>query len=60
MERTWSWCALSDIDRAEVNRSLPFTRTPGSAPGYTGGHHTFDRTYSAHGTGFSRSSYQPL
>ena len=45
---------------ASTQESLPFTRTPGEAPGYAGGHHTFDRTYSAHGTGFTRSTYRPL
>jgi len=60
MTRTPSWWALTDAGRDEVNKSLPFTRTIAQAPGYTGGHHTVDRTYSAHGTGFTRSSYRPL
>lgn len=60
MNRTWSWWLLTDAGRDEINESLPFTRTPGDASGYTGGHHTFDRTYSAQGTGFTRSSYRPL
>ncbi|XVQ86419.1 hypothetical protein ACQP2K_03000 [Microbispora siamensis] len=60
LNRTTSWWALSDAGRDEINELLPFTRTPGAAPGYTGGHHTFDRTYSANGTGFTRSSYRPL
>jgi hypothetical protein len=59
LNRTWSWWMLTEGGRAEINKSLPFTRTAGEAPGYTGGHHTFDRTYSAQGTGFTRSSYQP-
>lgn len=60
MNRTSSWWALNDAGRDEVNKSLPFARTPGTAPGYTGGQHTFDRTYSAQGGGFTRSSYRPL
>lgn len=60
MTRTSSWWQLTDAGRDEINKSLPFTRTPGEAPGYAGGHHTFDRTYSAHGTGFTRSTYRPL
>jgi len=60
MNRTWSWWLLTDAGRDEINKSLPFTRTVGDTPGYTGGHHTFDRTYSAQGTGLTRSSYRPL
>lgn len=60
MNRTQSWWDLTTQGRDEINKKLPFTRTPGQAPGYTGGHHTFDRTYSAQGTGFTRSSYRPL
>jgi hypothetical protein len=60
LNRTHSWWALTDADRKEINESLPFIRIPGDAPGYAGGHHTFDRTYSAQGTGFNRSSYRPL
>lgn len=54
-----SWWALSEADRAAINTSLPFTRTPGDAPGYTGGYHISDRTYSREGTGFTRSTYRP-
>jgi|SRR5215470_2019958 len=57
---TWSWWLLADAGREEINKSLPFVRTPGTAPGYRGGYHTFDRTYSTNGTGFTRSSYRPL
>jgi HORMA domain-containing protein len=60
MNRTPAWRSLTDADRNEINKTLPFTRTPADAPGYIGGHHTFDRTYSAQGAGFTRSSYRPL
>lgn len=60
LTRTSSWWDLTDAGRDDVNASLPFVRTSGAAPGYTGGHHTFDRTYSAQGTGFTRSNYRPL
>jgi Bacterial HORMA domain family 1 len=54
-----SWSFATDARREEIKKSLPITRTPATAPGYTGGYHTSDRTYSAHGTGFTRSSYRP-
>lgn len=57
--RTQSWRSLTDTRRKEINDSLSITRIPATAPGYTGGYHTSDRTYSAHGTGFTRSSYRP-
>jgi hypothetical protein len=57
--RTSAWWNLSPAERDGINESLPITRTSGTAPGYTGGYHTVDRTYSAHGTGFTRSSYRP-
>lgn len=55
-----TWRALSEADRAAINKSLPFTRIPGDALGYTGGYHISDRTYSREGTGFTRSTYRPL
>lgn len=54
------WSLLPSTDRDEFAELLPFTRTTAPAPGYTGGYHTSDRTYSAHGTGFTRSMYRPL
>jgi len=60
LTRSQSWWLLDDTDREKIDKSLPFTRTPGNAPGYTGGYHTFDRAYAANGTGLTRSSYRPL
>ncbi|WBB84711.1 hypothetical protein O7542_25820 [Micromonospora sp. WMMC264] len=60
LTRTQAWWNLGETGRDAVNASLPFTRTAGTSPGYIGGHFTFDRTYSASGTGFTRSSYRPL
>jgi hypothetical protein len=57
---SWKWSQLTGTDRDEFTELLPFTRTNAPAPGYTGGYHTSDRTYSAHGTGFTRSTYRPL
>lgn len=57
---SWKWSLLTGADRDNFTELLPFTRTSAPAPGYTGGYHTSDRTYSAHGTGFTRSTYRPL
>ncbi|SEF27416.1 hypothetical protein SAMN05421837_103823 [Amycolatopsis pretoriensis] len=53
------WSFLPSTDRDEFTELLPFSRTDAPAPGYTGGYHTFDRTYSSSGTGFTRSTYRP-
>ena len=58
--RATAWWRLTEAGRNEIDKSLPFTRTPAEASGYTGGYHTSDRTYSAQGTGFTRSTYRPL
>ncbi|MBB5774064.1 HORMA-1 domain-containing protein [Nonomuraea jabiensis] len=57
---SWKWSQLVGADRDDFVELLPFARTSAPAPGYTGGYHTSDRTYSAHGTGFNRSTYRPL
>ncbi|MGH3436431.1 MAG: hypothetical protein ACRDRN_08170 [Sciscionella sp.] len=57
---SWAWSQLTGTDRDDFIELLPFIRTSASAPGYTGGYLTSDRTYSAHGTGFTRSTYRPL
>jgi hypothetical protein len=57
---SWKWSQLTGTDRDDFTELLPFARTSAPAPGYTGGYHTSDRTYSAHGTGFTRSTYRPL
>ncbi|WP_425300740.1 hypothetical protein [Nocardia wallacei] len=44
----------------QIKDTLPFVRQGANAPGYTGGYHTSDRTYSAQNTGFTRNSYRPL
>ncbi|MGH3782535.1 MAG: hypothetical protein ACRDRO_18425 [Pseudonocardiaceae bacterium] len=59
MMRSSSWWVLSEADRAAINISLPFVRTSADGPGYTGGYHISDRTYSREGTGFTRSTYRP-
>lgn len=56
---SWAWTQLTGTDRDNFTELLPITRTTAPAPGYTGGYHTSDRTYSAHGTGFTRSTYRP-
>jgi hypothetical protein len=56
---SWKWKFLSGSDKADFTKSLPFSRTSALAPGYTGGYHTSDRTYSSRGTGFTRSTYRP-
>lgn len=55
-----AWSLLTGTDRDDFTKLLPFTRTGAPAPGYTGGYHSPDRTYSARGTGFTRSTYRPL
>jgi hypothetical protein len=55
-----NWSNLDAATRDAIEKSLPISRTTGAAPGYSGGFHTTDRTYSAQGTGFTRSSYRPL
>ncbi|WP_390479743.1 HORMA-1 domain-containing protein, partial [Frankia casuarinae] len=55
-----AWWRLDAAIRDTIEKSLPIVRTPAAAPGYSGGFHTTDRTYSAQGTGFTRSSYRPL
>lgn len=57
---SWKWSQLTGTDRDDFTELLPFSRVDAPAPGYTGGYHTSDRTYSAHGTGFTRNTYRPL
>ena len=60
LEPSQSWWELTDSRRNEIRNSLPVIRSHAAAPGYAGGYHTVDRSYSASGTGFARSSYRPL
>jgi hypothetical protein len=57
---SWKWSQLTGTDLADFTDLLPINRTTAPAPGYTGGYHASDRTYSAHGTGFTRSTYRPI
>lgn len=54
------WLQMTSIDRNDLTKLLPISRASTPAPGYTGGYYTSDRTYSAYGTGFTRSTYRPL
>ncbi|MFC0039518.1 hypothetical protein [Actinomadura rayongensis] len=54
------WSQLTGADRDDFIKGLPFSRVNAAAPGYMGGYHTSDRTYSANGSGFTRSTYRPL
>lgn len=54
------WSQLTGTDRDDFTKLLPFSRIDAPAPGYTGGYRISDRKYSAHGTGFTRSTYRPL
>jgi len=55
-----SWSRFGGVERDAFIKVLPFTRTTAPAPGYTGGYHVSDRSYSANGSGFTRSTYRPL
>lgn len=53
------WYELSQRERDRIEEGLPFKRSAGSLPTDGAGHWSSDRTYSASGTGVSRSSFRP-
>ena len=52
------WSTLSEEQRQQVRRLLPFQRTPGNEPGIGPGGWTIDRTYSKNSVSLTRGVYR--
>lgn len=57
----WSaeWFCLTKAEQQAIYSPLPFTRSPGTEPGYAVGVFTYDRSYSASGNGVTRRIFTP-
>jgi len=52
------WWTLSEDQRQQVRRLLPFQRTPGTEPGIGPGGWAIDKTYSKNSVSLSRGVYR--
>ncbi len=58
--RSQKWWDLTQSERDDVEETFRLKRIGATAPSYTGGYLSADRTYSSQGTGFNRGMYRPL